>query len=131
MVLFDFGVAFEAAFLATSGSRKLESHWPFVSAPHRPQQMVLLGAFEAARIGMHEEVQVTPVGHHPRDDIRISIHGYEDCKIRGDEWGSVDFPARSRSVHGKGAELPWIPKGIVVIALGDVEMLDEGPRTLR
>ena len=84
---------------------ELESHVPFVSAPHRPQQMVLRGAGLAACVGMHEEVQITPVRHHPWDGVRVSVHGQKDGKIRSDEWGSIGNPTRSRLVHGKGTEL--------------------------
>mmetsp|Transcript_59403 Transcript_59403/g.133877 ORF Transcript_59403/g.133877 Transcript_59403/m.133877 type:complete len:202 (-) Transcript_59403:118-723(-) len=102
---------------------QLKPHLPLVSAPHRPEKVVLRAADRPASVGMHQEVQVAPVCHHPWDGIRVSVHGQEDGEVRSDEWGNVG-DAGSRGVHGEGAERGLVED--VSLALGDAEMLDEG-----
>eukprot|EP00966_Prymnesium_polylepis_P122118 2822814-Prymnesium_polylepis.1 len=86
--------------------------------------MVLGGAREAARVGVHEEVQITPVRHHPWNGVRVSVHGHEDSPVGIHEWGGVANAAGPLSVHGKGAERRQV-EDVLVIALRNVEALDE------
>eukprot|EP00443_Scrippsiella_acuminata_P031215 CAMPEP_0115167216 /NCGR_PEP_ID=MMETSP0270-20121206/97_1 /TAXON_ID=71861 /ORGANISM="Scrippsiella trochoidea, Strain CCMP3099" /LENGTH=189 /DNA_ID=CAMNT_0002579793 /DNA_START=34 /DNA_END=602 /DNA_ORIENTATION=- len=95
----------------------------FVSAPYRPQQMVLRAADRPARVRMHQKVQIAPVRHHPWDGIGVSVHRHKDGKIWSDEWGSIRN-GRSRSIHRKCTERCLVEN--VSLTLGNIEMLDEG-----
>ena len=56
--------------------------------------MVVRTASVTTCVGMHDEVQIAPVCHHPGDRIDVSVHGYEESEVGTDKRGLHARPVR-------------------------------------